>query len=199
MMTVVLVPQVDALAPVEHGPCVAVVEWGNGSGTAAAEVDFAKGTVIQVAGSFLLVDGRNDGALPDGSTGALDAPTPTIDPDPDDQAVVVVVSGYGSRPLGRATRTFYGRDLAAGEERLFPVPNFAKSVVVTRRPTTETSIELEIGDLPKPPLRPREGPFSFDGEPAGRLDLYPFAGGVAVRNMGRTAVEAFQVIFELAI
>jgi hypothetical protein len=109
------------------------------------------------------------------------------------------VSGYGPRPAGRATRTFYGRDLVVGEERLFPVPNFAKSVVVTRRPTAGTSVELEVGDLPEQPLRPREGPFSFVSEPAGRLEIYPFAGGLAVRNVGTTLVETFQVVFELAL
>jgi len=33
---------VDPLEPVLHGPCIAILEWGTGSGSTIAEVDFAK-------------------------------------------------------------------------------------------------------------------------------------------------------------
>jgi hypothetical protein len=200
VLTVILVPVVDATVPVPHGPCVAVVEWGNGSGTAVAEVDFAKGTVIQVAGSYLLVDGRNDGALPDGGQGDPDVGATTVDPNPGDQAVAVEVAGYGTRPPGRVTRTFYGRQLVRGEARTYPVPNFAKAVVVGRRPVAGTTIAVEIGDgVDGLSAGLRDGPHVANGAPAGRLDLYPLAGGVTVRNEGRAPVEAFQVVFELAL
>jgi hypothetical protein len=199
MLTVVLAPQLEPLTPVAHGPCVAIVEWGNGSGTSIAEVDFAKGTAIQVGGSFLSVAGRNDGALPDGSADGPDGQPTTIDPTPGDQAVVVVVSGYGPRPPGRVTRTFYGRSLAPGEERTLPVPNFARSFLIGRLPVAGTTIEAIVGDAPEPPLRPREGPFAFVGAPAVPISLYPFASGVTIRNSGATPVEAFQVVFDLVL
>lgn len=199
-MTIVLAPAVEAAAAAPHGPCVAIVEWGNGSGTAIAEVDFAKGSVIQVAGSYLLIDGRNDGAVADGAKGTdPDAGPTTIDPAPGEQTVAVIVSGYGPRPAGRATRTFYGRDLRRGEARTFPVPNFAKAVVVGRMPVSDSTIALEIGDASDEPTLLRDGPHVFAGVAAGSLNLYPTAGGVTVRNVGRTVVDSFQVVFELAL
>lgn len=199
-MTVVLTPVVEPLDSVEHGPCVAIVEWGNGSGTAIAEVDFGKGTAIQVAGSYLLVDGRNDGAVADGGRVDIDGGSTTIDPDPGDQRVAVIVSGYGPRPPSRATRTFYGRDLAPDESRLFPVPNFATGVSLSRAPIVGTTIALEVGDSVADPARLfRDGPHVFDEVPGGIVQLYPAAGAVAVRNVGRAPVSTFQLVFELAL
>jgi hypothetical protein len=199
VLTVVLALVTEAAAAASHGPCVAVVEWGNGSGTAVAEVDFAKGTVIQVAGSYLLVDGRNDGAVADGGAGDPDAGPTTVDPQPGDQTVAVIVSGYGTRPPGRVTRTFYGRDLAPRASRTYPVPNFAKSVAVGRWPIADTTVAVEVGDSVHGPAFLRDGPHVFTGVPAAVVALYPTAGGVTVRNVGRSVIETFQVVFELAL
>ncbi len=199
VMTVVLAPVVEVAAQAPHGPCVAIVEWGNGSGTAIAEVDFAKGTVIQVAGSYLLIDGRNDGALADGGVGDPDVGSTTIDPAPADQTVAVIVSGYGTRPPGRVTRTFYGRSLGPGEARTYPVPNFAKAVTVGRHPIATTALAVEFRDHVEPASRLRDGPYLSEATPLPAIPLYPMAGGVTVRNVGRVAIDAFQVVFDLAL
>ena len=153
------------LEPVLHGPCIAVVEWGTGSGTAMAEVDLAKGD--HHPGRWLIFwkwPGRNDGADSDGSRG-IDGELQPIDSKADDQDVVVIVSGYGPRPAtGRATRTFHFGPIRAGDSRTVVVPNFARSFLITRSPTATTSVALEVSDGSETSAV-REGGTSSPGSP----------------------------------
>src|SRR4051794_15423387 len=69
-LNLVLAPVIPdpSRGPIVH-PCIAVISWGAGGAGTRAEVDFARGTELQLAASFLSISGRNDGRVSDGSGG----------------------------------------------------------------------------------------------------------------------------------
>jgi hypothetical protein len=180
---------------------VAVIEWGTGAVSCRAEVDIAKGTCFSIAASSVNIRGRNDGrvrAIPISDPEFPPPPTP-VDPDPAPQAVVAMLAGAGTRaPFGRATRTFYMAALGAGGTYVFPVPPFAKSVVVQRTPSNALGVSVRAGFGASGVVR--------DGEhivPAGtasqRVDLVDVADAVLVRNVGPGQLAFVQAQFELAL
>lgn len=202
-LNLVLLPAVlsDTAAP--HGPCVAMLEWGTGGASVSAEVDVGKGTQVQISASFVALAVRNDGAVDDGRG-------TSIDPQPGPQDVVALVAGYGSRvAFGKATRTFFFRAIPPTIDgaAFVTVPNFAKSVLVSRTPAT-APLTLELVDnVPFPTGDPQFAPggtvrssFPF---PAGALpssiDLNALAAFVRVRNTGTAPIAFLQVAFELAL
>jgi hypothetical protein len=201
-MNIVIAPVLrePARAPVLH-PCIAVIEWGTGGASARAEVDFARGTTLQLAASFLSIGGRNDGRVSDGT------PTGVIDPAPGPQDVIAMIAGAGGRvAFGPATRTFYfGNVLPATPLRLAPVPAFAKAAVITRSPA-DTSIEVvvfdgivgtdEFGGIIFGPQRDQ---YTFANVPAARFALYERAGVVGISNAGTVPITSLQVTYELCL
>jgi hypothetical protein len=197
-LSIVLIPAVAPLDDVPHGPCVALLEWGTGTATVSAEVDFAKGTHLQLAASFLSIAARNDGNLDDGAQG-------TVDPQPGPQDVIAMVSGYGGRvAFGRATRTFYFRSLAHDATVTTPVPNFAKTLSVSLTPSG-SSIHVDVLDnmtFAQPP-EPQRAPairasYDFVAVAPSRINLPAIANSVAVTNTGTAAINFIQLAFELA-
>jgi hypothetical protein len=189
-LNIVLMPVVESSAPTPHGPCVAVIEWGTGSGSVSAEVDVGKGTQLQLSASFVGISVRNDGAVDNGTESS-------VDPAPGIQEVVAMVAGYGGRvAFGKATRTFYFASIAPAGLVEATVPNFAKSVLVTRHPPN-TSVVVELYDNLGTNLRaslallPGAVPLS--------LDLFGLTAFVRVRNVGATDVSFLQIAFELAL
>ncbi|HEY0712143.1 MAG TPA: hypothetical protein VGF45_05690, partial [Polyangia bacterium] len=71
--------------------------------------------------------------------------------------------------------------------------------VVGRRPVVDSTVVVEVGDASDGPTFLRDGPHVFAGVGVARIDLYPTAGGVTVRNRGQSAIDTFQVVFELAL
>jgi hypothetical protein len=198
-LSIVLVPAVGPLDEAPHGPCVALLEWGTGSATASAEVDFAKGTHLQLAASFLSIAARNDGNLPDGAGG-------TVDPAPGPQEVIAMVAGYGGRvAFGRATRTFYFRTMDPGAAPTVPVPNFAKTLVVSFSPAG-SSVHIDILDNMAFPIgggdpgttRGVRASYDFTGVPP-RINLPAVASTVVVRNSGDGSIAFLQLAFELSL
>ena len=198
-LSIVLIPAVAPLDEAAHGPCVAILEWGTGNATVSAEVDFAKGTHIQLAASFLSIAARNDGNVSDGAGG-------TVDPNPGPQDVIVMVSGYGGRvAFGRTTRTFYFRNLPPNRTVTVPVPNFAKSITVSRSPTS-ASLSIAFLDnmtFPTPP-DPGSQPgvratYTFVGVAPPSIDLPAIASAVTVQNTGTAPIAFLQLAFELAL
>jgi len=199
-LSIVLIPAVAPLDGVPHGPCVALLEWGTGSASVSAEVDFAKGTHLQIAASFLSIAARNDGNLPDGAGG-------TVDPAPGPQEVIAMVAGYGGRvAFGRATRTFYFRTVDPGAAPTVPVPNFAKTLVISFS-TAGASIRVDIRDNMEFPIvgpDPGTAPgirasYDFLGVPPPRINLPAVANSIVVRNSGTTPIAFLQLAFELAL
>jgi len=199
VLSIVLIPAVAPLDQPEHGPCVALLEWGTGNATVSAEVDFAKGTHIQLAASFLSIAARNDGNVSDGAGG-------TVDPNPGPQDVIAMVSGYGSRvAFGRTTRTFYFRNVAPNRTVTAPVPNFAKSVTVSRSPAT-ASLSIAFLDnmtFPTPP-DPGSQPgiratYTFVGVAPPSIDLPAIVTTVVIQNTGTTPFSFLQLAFELSL
>ena len=187
--------------PLTHGPCVAVVEWGTGAVTCRAEVDIAKGTCFTIAASSVNIRGRNDGrvrAIPVGDPEFPPPPTP-IDPAPAPQSVVAMLAGSGTRaPFGRATRTFTLAALGAGGTYVFPVPPFAKSVVVQRTPSNAVGVSVRAGFGPAGVIRDGEHILPA-GTPSQRIDLVDIADAVLVRNLGGGPLAFVQAQFELAL
>jgi hypothetical protein len=201
-LNIVLLPGVLSESPAQHGPCVAVLEWGTGGASVSAEVDVAKGTQVQISASYIAVSVRNDGAVDDGSGN-------TVDPQPASQDVIVLVAGYGGRPaFGKTTRTFYFHNLLTNRSVRVVVPNFAKSVLVSRNPIGTTAIAVDLVDnLPfstgDPQFSPGGSVRSSFAFPAGAappsIDLYSATALVDVRNTSSVAVSFLQVAFELAL
>jgi hypothetical protein len=203
-LNLVLLPGVlsDTAAP--HGPCVAMLEWGTGGAAVSAEVDVAKGTQVQISASYVAIAVRNDGGVDDG-TGT------SVDPQPGSQEVIVMVAGYGGRvAFGKATRTFYFRGIPPTVDGavLVTVPNFAKSVLVTRTPPATTGVTVELVDnVPFPTGDPQFTPggnvraaFNFPGgtlPPS--IDLNALTSFVRVRNSGEVTISFLQIAFELAL
>jgi hypothetical protein len=187
--------------PLSHGPCVAVVEWRTGGVSCRAEVDIAKGTCFTIAASSVSITGRNDGrvrAIPIVDP-EVEPPPTSIDPNPGPQAVVAMLGGVGSRAaFGKATRTFHLAALEAGAIYSFPVPLFAKSVLVQRASANAVGVSIVAGLGPAGVVR--DGEFVFAaGEPCGRVDLVDVADAVLVRNVGPAPLAFVQAQFELAL
>jgi hypothetical protein len=201
-LSVVLIPGVQSETAAPHGPCVAILEWGTGGASVSAEVDIAKGTQVQISASYIAVSVRNDGAVDDGTGTA-------VDPQPGSQEVTVLVAGYGSRvAFGKTTRTFYFRRVPVSRSVRVVVPNFAKSVLVTRTPTDTTAIAVDLVDnLPIPTGDPQSSPggsvrssFSFvAGVAPPSVDLYAATAFLDVRNTGPIIIPYLQIAFELAL
>jgi len=203
-LNVVLLPAVLSDAPAPHGPCVAELEWGTGGASVTAEIDVGRGTQVQISASYVGLAVRNDGAVDDGSG-------TSVDPQPGPQDVVALVAGYGSRvAFGKATRTFYFRQVPAnpGSDRLVIVPNFAKSVLITRTAPGTTSITVELvdgvpfstGDPQFTPLGNVRASFSFPAAAVpSSIDLPALTSFVRVRNSGASPITYLQIAFELAL
>jgi len=203
-LNIVLAPVISdpSRGPVIH-PCIAVLSWGAGGASTRAEVDFARGTELQLAAAFVSISGRNDAGVDDGSGHPIDgAPGP--------QDVVAIISGVGSRSaFGRVTRTFYFGTVGAGQSRLVPVPPFAKTFAVTRLPgassvvvTVFDGLDIHIDEILGPqtlPVTPRDEYRFTTGVPAQRIDLYDRAGAVQVTNPGPAAITNLQISFELCL
>ena len=182
-------------------PCVAIIAWGTGGASTKTEVDFARGTELQLAASFVAISGRNDGSADDG-TGH------PVDDSAGPQDVVAIISGAGSRAaFGRATRTFYFANLPAAAGLLVPVSAFAKTLLVTRFPAS-SSVRLTIYDGIVPsgpgieapsPINPRDEYAFAAGVPAPRLELFARAGAVVIANTGSAPIQAIQVSYELCL
>jgi hypothetical protein len=187
--------------PLSHGPCVAIVEWGTGAVTCRAEVDIAKGTCFSIAASSINIRGRNDGrvrAIPLGDPEFPPPPTP-IDPAPAPQSVVAMLAGAGTRAaFGRATRTFYLAALNNGGTYTFPVPPFAKSLVVQRTPANAVGVSARAGFGASGVTR--DGEYVIPaGTPSPRIDLIDVADSILVRNVGPGQLAFVQAQFELAL
>ena len=175
--------------------CVAILTWGTGGSNTRAEIDFGRGTQIQIAAAFVAIAGRNDGGLAVTSESTLDeAPGP--------QDVVAMISGVGGRvAFGRATRTAYFVEINAGQKRFVTVPPFAKSFLVTRFPAA-TAIDVTVLDgldSSGAPLDSRDEYLFASGVPASRIELFDRAGAVQIANTGLTDINALQVAFELCL
>ena len=184
-------------------PCVAIIAWGTGGASTKTEVDFARGTELQLAASFVAISGRNDGSVDDGTGHA-------IDDSAGPQDVVAIISGAGSRAaFGRATRTFYFANVAPAAIRLVPVSAFAKTILVTRFPANSVRQAHHLR-RPGPEQRPRRRDADA-GRPRGtstpsrpafpppRLELFARAGAVAIANTGSAPIQAIQVSYELCL
>ena len=199
-LSIVLIPAIAPLEAVAHGPCVAILEWGTGNATVSAEVDFAKGTHLQLAASFLSIAARNDGNLPDGAGG-------TVDPEPGPQEVIAMVAGYGGRvAFGRATRTFYFRNVARNGTPTVTIPNFAKSLTVSSSPTGASLHIAFLDNMAFPSTGPDPGAqpgtrasYDFVGVTPPSIDLPGIASTVVVRNTGAAVIAFLQLAFELAL
>jgi hypothetical protein len=203
-LNVILAPVIgDFTRSTPVHPCIAILEWGAGGAGTRAEIDFARGTALQIAASFVSISGRNDGAVSDG-TGS------PIDSDAGPQDVVAIISGVGSRAaFGRVTRTFYFGTIAAGASRLVPVPPFAKTFLITRLPAASgvtatvfdgfTRTLIDGGTLQLDPVSPRDEYSFASGVPAQRIDLFDRAGAVQIVNPGPVPITALQVAFELCL
>jgi hypothetical protein len=199
-LSIVLVPAVGPLDEAPHGPCVALLEWGTGSATASAEVDFAKGTHLQLAASFLSIAARNDGNLPDGAAG-------TVDPVPGPQEVIAMVAGYGGRvAFGRATRTFYFRAVDPRGAVTVPVPNFAKTMVVSFSPSGSfTHVDIldnmtfPVGGGDPGTTRGVSASYDLAAVAVPRINLPAVASAVMVRKTGQGQIAFLQVAFELSL
>jgi hypothetical protein len=199
-LSIVLIPAVAPLDEAPHGPCVAILEWGTGNATVSAEVDFAKGTHIQLAASFLSIAARNDGNVFDGATS-------TVDPNPGPQDVIAMVSGYGGRvAFGRTTRTFYFRGIPPAGAVTVVVPNFAKSLTVSRSPATASLHVDFLDNMTFPPTGPDPGTepgiratYDFVGVTPPSIDLPGITSSVLVRNAGTTPITFMQLAFELSL
>jgi hypothetical protein len=195
-LNVVLAPVIPKLAAsTEIKTCVAIISWGTGGASTRAEVDFARGTEVQLAASFLSISGRNDGNVATNAEG-------TLDDTPGPQDVVAIISGAGSRgPFGRVTRTFYFTGLFAGGTASAAVPAFAKAFRVTRFPAaTEIDVTIFDGlDSTGAPLEARDERAFGSGESAARVELYDHAGVVQVTNTGAAQIGALQIAFELCL
>jgi hypothetical protein len=121
-----------------------------------------------------------------------------------------MVSGYGGRvAFGKATRTYYFRQIVPEVKPVqVPVPNFAKSVLVTRSAPATTAITVEIldnlpfppGNVEFPPGPNRRAAFDFAaGVVPGAIDLFGAAAFVKIRNTGTTNIGFLQIAFELCI
>jgi len=204
-LNVVVAPVVESRDPAKHGPCVALLEWGTGSATAKAEIDIAKGTQIQISASYVALAVRNDGNVDDG-TGS------PVDPAPGVQEVAAMVGGSGGRvAFGKATRTFYFRRIRPASSVEVTVPNFAKSVLITRHALATTAIAIELldnlpvpaapgGDPEFPPGPNLRASYAFGaGVAASSIDLFAATAFVRVRNSGEGDIAFLQVAFELAL
>lgn len=195
-LNVVLAPVIPKqAASTEIKTCVAILAWGTGGAGARAEVDFARGTELQLAASFLSISGRNDGRV------ATDSETP-LDDTPGPQDVVAIISGVGGRgPFGRVTRTFYFTALFAGTAAVAAVPAFAKSFRLSRFPVaTDIGVTIFDGlDSAGHPLEARDERSFGSGVPTSRIELYDHAGVVQVTNTGALEIRALQIAFELCL
>ena len=118
-------PMLDATAGAEgdEPEASAVILWGSGGTNAEAEVDFARGLVLSVAGSAIEVVGRND-ARPD-APGAR-------------SLTLGAFIAQGGRPAGegqRPRRTLRTNELVAGAAPVvLEVPRFAARVELLASP-----------------------------------------------------------------
>src|SRR5258708_21933708 len=72
-LNIVLAPVISdpSRGPIVH-PCTAVLSWGAGGASTRAEVDFARGTELQLAAAFVSISGRNDAGVDDGTGHPID-------------------------------------------------------------------------------------------------------------------------------
>jgi hypothetical protein len=189
--------------PVAHGPCVGLIEWGTGSATVFAEVDIAKGQPITLAASTVVLTARNDGNVqlaPDAiNEFGVSLPPLPIDALAGPQEVVAMIGGAGTRPASTpATRTYYRGRLPSGETATFPVPPFAKSVLVSRAPLT-TTLGVSLSEaLANGKVRDGEhvlGP----GEVPPPLAMFDLADHLIVRNLGAETISFLQAQFILSL
>jgi len=186
--------------PLEHGPSVAILEWGTGAETTSAEIDIGKGILCTVAASTVVLRGRNDG-------GVMLAPAlinefgesvaaRKIDPNPAPQLVVASIQGVGTRAAALpTTRTFFRAHLPPGETVTFPVPPFAAAMRVMAAPAGASLLLLVLDGttsanaltaIPLPPV------------PAS-VPLPPLADSVRLENTGAAVIQFLQLQFLLAL
>lgn len=118
-----------------------------------------------------------------------------------------MVSGYGGRvAFGKTTRTFYFRNLAANRSVTAVVPNFAKSLTVSRTPE-DAFLRIDFLDnmtFPTTGGDPGTQPatrasYDFGGVAPPSLDLPAITSSVAVLNTGTSPIDFLQLAFELAL
>jgi hypothetical protein len=106
------------LTRIQWPPAVAVIEWGVGGSSNAAEVDFVNGATVAVVATYLRIKGAFDERLGSGVSGTSAAYT------------LFAQVGPGLART-RAQRTIYaGRIPSLTEGAVFSVPKFAKRAYV---------------------------------------------------------------------
>ena len=169
-------PTIDGGGAGEEPEASAVILWGSGGTNAEAEVDFARGIVLSVAGSAIEVVGRNE-ARPD-APGAR-------------SLTLGAFIAQGGRPAGegqRPRRTLRTDELVAGAApTVLEVPRFAARVELFASPARGPFL-VDVQTRGGVSLYQLDTPGSYPLASAARRLLVSNSGGAPVRIVAVFAI-----------